>query len=62
MGECISIFLTNSKHRRSEASKPAANGRYLMCKYIISLLFTFTVQKYIYPSVIRLYVTPGFAR
>ena len=36
--------------------KPAANGRYLVCKSLdTTLLFIFTVQKYIYPSVSKVH-------
>ena len=49
------IYLHLSKSIQSAAGlkdlKPAANGWYLNVQ-IMTLLFTFTVQKYIYPSVI----------
>ena len=42
LGAFISIFQINSKRHRAEALKPAANGRYLMCKslsYYLHLLY-----------------------
>ena len=49
------IYLNLSKSTQSapglKALKPAANGSYLINVQIITLLFSFTVQKYIYPPV-----------
>ena len=62
MGAFISVF---SKSIQSAAGlntlKPAANGgRYLLCKSL-PCYFTFTIQKYIYPSVI-IFINENFER
>ena len=53
MGAFIS---TNSKRCRAETLKPAANGRYIICRSL-PRRFTFTVQKYMYPAVILTFLT-----
>ena len=57
---CIdrSIYLNLSKSTQSaawlKALKPAANGRYFMCKPL-PYYFHFTVQRYIYPPVSKVH-------
>ena len=51
MGAFSQSFQINSKHRRAEILKPAANWHYLIMQ-ISTLLLTFTAHKYIYPSAI----------
>ena len=54
MGASVYPNLSNSIQSASglKALKPAFNGRYLVNVQIFTLLFTVTVHKYMYPSVI----------
>ena len=48
----LNLFKSAESATRLKALKPAANGRSLLHVQIFTRLFTFVVQKYIYPSVI----------
>ena len=52
-------FQINSKRRRAEASRPAVNGRYLMCK-IMTLLFTFYCTEVVYILFFGHYINENF--